>query len=909
MTDFAAGLSLVATILWLSAGFIAVAHLVRTRDLDWAEWAALSGGVGLVILVGLTLLGLLPRPAAVAVAVALMVALPIYLYFYYKRLFATADRPADRASQGSRHALALVLLVAVAAFFRFTWLGYSEFQGDEARAVLMAHQMGRSGSPEVLMLHKKGPIEVLLPAASVRWGDLSERSARLPFAIAGLLGILAAFGLGTRLWGARAGFAAGILLAVDGYLIAFSRIVQYQSVVFLFSVLAVWCAWRFHQRAAEGDRYLALAGLFIGLGTWAHYEMIFALPPVVWLVIARVWAERPREVVAQSVGDAEATAETEAEPEGGRGGGGNPGDEPEAEVGRSVYALGWLRRLALPIALMLGTVALFYIPFIRHPHFAETSAYIIERRVGGGLPYNMLGDYFNRASFYNASYYVMFMVAVLVGVIVARLRVAWGRAGLALAAVWLALFAILAARPGLFEIGAADAEPRRSLAVLVFLPVFAALVLAPRTSAKWRALLLWFAGPFFAATFFVQKPHTHFYTLLPAWALMVGWGLDRGLVWLEGRFAPRLVRIGAVAAGIALFAVFALHQYVVFIRHDPEYKRVYPEVRLPGYWTPFGDEPPRGGYFGFPYRAGWNTVRDLVETGLVSGDYDSNEELLVTGLYTNGAPRCLGGDEPATLPRYYLEAWRPQDAEEIPLDVIARDYHLGFVIRRGGRDKLKVHERELTEGDPIVIEEGVDDIYAFLHSGLPDYAEGSGVVPVVPPPGRSIPVAQALELPLPEVRRDARLGDAVRLVGLDFPLASEAFGAIEGAARHVGAGPSAPAVVHGIPGSIGITFLWQAIAPQDRDLSVFVHLVDAAGTTVAQSDGAPGCGQSPTSTWRPAEIVFDPHTIELPEDLPAGVYTVRAGLYNPADGTRLPVDEGGAVSDAVTLWSFELQNP
>lgn len=896
MTDTAAGLSLVATILWLAAGFIVVAHWVRTKDLDWAEWAALSGGMGLVVLVGLTLMSLLPRPAAIALALGLMLALPVYLYFYYQRLFAAAGRPADRGPTGRRHLVALALLVAVAAFFRFTYLGYSEFQGDEARAVLMAHQMGRSGSPEVLMLHKKGPLEVLLPAAGIRWGDLSERSARLPFAIAGLLGILAAFALGARLWDPRAGFLAAILLAIDGYLIAFSRIVQYQSVVFLFSVLAVWCAWRFFQRSADGDRYLALAGLLIGLGTWAHYEMIFALPPVAWLVIARVWAERPRGVVAQSEGDAEATTESEGIGEG------NPGDEPEAAIGRSAYALGWLRRLALPIVLMLGTVALFYIPFIRHPHFAETSAYIIERRVGGGLPYNMLGDYFNRASFYNASYYVMFMAAVLVSVIVVRLRVAWGRAGLALAAVWLALFAILAARPGLFEIGAADAEPRRSLAVLVFLPVFAALAVAPRTGAKWRALLFWFAGPFFAATFFVQKPHTHFYTLLPAWALMVGWGLDRGLAWLEGRFAPRLVRIGAVTTGIALFAVFALHQYVVFIRHDPEYKRVYPEARLPGYWTPFGDEPPRGGYFGFPYRAGWNTARDLFETGLVSGDYDSNEELLITGLYTNGAPRCLGGDEPATLPRYYLEAWRPQDAEEIPLDVIGRDYDPAFAIWVGFQDKLTVHDHERVDDVLGLRENGGGGVRGTL--GIPDY-DGTGVEPVLSPPGRSIPVAQALELPLPEVRRDARLGDAVSLLGVDYPLASEAYGALAWSP------PSGqPVIVRGVPyGSLGIGLLWEVMAAQDRDLSVFVHVVDSDGNTVAQSDRAPGCGRSPTSTWKPGEIVFDPHAIELPADLPAGVYTVRAGLYDPTDGTRLPVDEGGAMSDAVTLWSFELQNP
>ncbi len=863
-----ASLSLVVTILWLAAGFIALAHWVRTKDLDWAEWAVLSGGLGLVILTGLTLLGLLPRPLAVASALALMLALPVYLYFYYQRLFASAAQPADRRLTGRQSALALTLLLGIAAFFRFTYLGYSEFQGDEARAALMAHELGRSGSPEVLLLHKKGPLEVLLPATPIRWGDLSERSARLPFAIAGLLGVLGVLGLGTRLWNPRAGWIAALLLAIDGYLIAFARIVQYQSVVFLFSVLAVWCAWRFYQRAADGGRYLTLAGLLVGLGTWAHYEMIFALPPVAWLVLARGHAER---------WDARAA----------------------------------VRHLWLPLALMLGVTALFYVPFVRHPHFSETSAYILERRVGGGLPYNMLGDYFNRASFYNAGYYVIFMALALVAVIVARLRVAWGRVGLVLAAAWLIAFSVLALRPDLFVIGgaggmataAAAGIPPRSLAVLVFLPVFVALILAPRTGAKWRALLLWFAGPFFAASFFVQKPHTHFYTLLPAWGLMVGWGLDHGLGWLEGRFEPRLVRIGAALAGSLLFVVFALHQYVVFIRHDPEYKRVYPEARLPGYWTPFGDEPPRGGYFGFPYRAGWNTVRALVESGLVSGDYDSNEELLITGWYTNGAPRCTGGDEPPTLPRYYMVAWRPQDAEEIPLDVIEKDYHLAFVVESGGMDKLKIYDRQPVEGVPLRLKDDPAEVYGWV-GAVADLA-GPGIEPVIPPPGRSIPVAQALELPLPEVHREARLGDAVRLLGADFPLASEAFGALEWASA-----PGTPVVVHGVPaGGLGVTLVWQAEAPLDRDLLVFIHVVDAEGRTIAQSDGVPGCGQNLTRGWRPGEIIFDPHAVALPPDLPAGVYTVRAGLYNPADGTRLPVSEGGATSDAVTLWSFELREP
>lgn len=872
-----------ATLVWLGAGYVAAIHLADTRSTTRLERAALAGGLGLVVLAGATLLGVLPRPVAAAVAVVLAVAIPRYLYRFYRDVLdralregPTPDTPADSRSAplpqhrgwgpggGGRaadalHLPAILLLVAVAAFFRFAHLGYSELQGDEARAVLMAHEMGRTRSPEILLLHKKGPLEVVLPAGTLRLGDWREGTARLPFAVAGFLGVLAVLALGTRLWGFRAGFVAAMLLAVDGYLIAFARIVQYQSVVFLCSVLAVWCAWRFHQRAPDGDRMLLLAGLCLGFGSWAHYEMVFAAPPVAWLALARGRAER----------------------------------WPARE---------WVRRLAPAALLALAVAAAFYVPFVRHPHFAETRAYILERRVGSP-PFNMLGDYFRRASFYNASYYVMLMGGALAAVAVARLRAGWGRAGAALGLAWAAAFTVLVARPGWFEIGPADADPRRSLALLVFLPIAAAIFAAPRIDTRWRAVWLWLVGPFFAASFLVQKPHTHFYTLLPAWALAVGWGVDRGLTHLEAGAPVALARRAAPLVGAALVAVFALHQWWVFVNHAPEYKRVFPAARLGGYWQPFGDTPPRGGYFGFPYRAGWNTVRALFESGALSGDYDSNEEPLITGWYTGGAPRCAG------RPRYHLVAWNPQDAVDLPLEAIERDYHLHTTIRVNGQPKLWVWDREPVPGGPTTLDEDPATATPWrLSAGAP--AAGSPAGAAAPGRDRSVPVAQALDLPVPEVPRDVRFGHRIRLRGVDLPLASEAAGAPVGTragSRAARQGDPPPVVRAPLPGALGVTLLWEAYAPVDRDYSVFVHVVDAAGNTVAQSDGWPVCGTEPTHGWEVGDVHLDPRVVDLPPSLAPGRYTVRAGLYDPATGERLPAREGQADhTDAAELWAFEL---
>lgn len=83
-----------------------------------------------------------------------------------------------------------------------------------------------------------------------------------------------------------------------------------------------------------------------------------------------------------------------------------------------------------------------------------------------------------------------------------------------------------------------------------------------------------------------------------------------------------------------------------------------------------------------------------------------------------------------------------------------------------------------------------------------------------------------------------------------------------------------------------ITLVWQAQGETAVSYRVFVHLVDAAGQIVAQSDGEPANWARPTSGWAPGEYVTDAHTLTLPADPPANL-TLRVGLYDPATGARL----------------------
>ena len=85
---------------------------------------------------------------------------------------------------------------------------------------------------------------------------------------------------------------------------------------------------------------------------------------------------------------------------------------------------------------------------------------------------------------------------------------------------------------------------------------------------------------------------------------------------------------------------------------------------------------------------------------------------------------------------------------------------------------------------------------------------------------------------------------------------------------------------------------WRVLAAPEVPLAAFVHVYDAAGALVAQSDGPPGGGLAPQALWRPGDGLGDTRRIDL-GPLPLGAYTVAVGVYNAADGVRLAAESAG----------------
>ena len=91
-----------------------------------------------------------------------------------------------------------------------------------------------------------------------------------------------------------------------------------------------------------------------------------------------------------------------------------------------------------------------------------------------------------------------------------------------------------------------------------------------------------------------------------------------------------------------------------------------------------------------------------------------------------------------------------------------------------------------------------------------------------------------------------------------------------------------------------LTLMWHARGRQDRDWTVFIHLVDGDETIVAEDNTPPLGGAFPMTQWVAGDWVRDTHTLTLPAGLPPGEYRLRVGLFDQATGDRAGVfSQGG----------------
>jgi hypothetical protein len=93
-------------------------------------------------------------------------------------------------------------------------------------------------------------------------------------------------------------------------------------------------------------------------------------------------------------------------------------------------------------------------------------------------------------------------------------------------------------------------------------------------------------------------------------------------------------------------------------------------------------------------------------------------------------------------------------------------------------------------------------------------------------------------------------------------------------------------------GAVRVKLRWRALAPIERVLETEIQLLDQAGDIVARDRGVSQNGFYPSWRWRPGEDIVELRTITLPQNLPAGTYTLVVNAYDTLLGRDMTLTKG-----------------
>lgn len=231
--------------------------------------------------------------------------------------------------------LPISVILLIAFVLRFWNLGYSDYQGDETQALFLPKDQT---TVDFLLSQKKGPVQFITSALVKGLSDNYENYfiTRLPSALAGFFAGVFLYLFVRKILGPKAALFTLIFYSTNGLFVAFSRIVQYQSLVLLFITLCLYFCYLFFETNKWRFMYLSL--LFWSIGLLTHSDSIFIGPVILSIIVS--WIKK--------------------------------------------YKVGYKRAIIafLPSFLVMAVVLLgFYIPLVLHADFA-TQNYWIGRFTG-----------------------------------------------------------------------------------------------------------------------------------------------------------------------------------------------------------------------------------------------------------------------------------------------------------------------------------------------------------------------------------------------------------------------------------------------------------------------------------------------------------------------------------------------
>lgn len=175
----------------------------------------------------------------------------------------------------------------VFALLRFVNLGYSEYIPDET--TVMTPVKDSTINADFLLMQRKGPAQFLVArfVGLLGFSVFDEFAYRVPFFIASVLGLLFFYKFLKNLEGQFVALVATLFLGLNGLMVAFGRVVQYQSLNLLFSFGGLYFL-SLLKNPERRIRNSLLGSLFLCFSLLSHWDFVFVLAPAAVLVFKYV---------------------------------------------------------------------------------------------------------------------------------------------------------------------------------------------------------------------------------------------------------------------------------------------------------------------------------------------------------------------------------------------------------------------------------------------------------------------------------------------------------------------------------------------------------------------------------------------------------------------------------------------
>ena len=183
--------------------------------------------------------------------------------------------------------LVLLFILILSATLRLVNLGYSDYIGDEHKAFLIPNSNQSVWS--FLLEQRKGPMQFFvtyIPRLFI--GDFNnELAERIPFSLISIACVYIFYILVKKITkNYTVSLFSTFIFMVNGFIVGFGRIAQYQNLNILFSLSALYFYSDLANNKNKLIRSTLLGTLFWVLSFFSHWDAIFITPAVLWFFIS-----------------------------------------------------------------------------------------------------------------------------------------------------------------------------------------------------------------------------------------------------------------------------------------------------------------------------------------------------------------------------------------------------------------------------------------------------------------------------------------------------------------------------------------------------------------------------------------------------------------------------------------------